>query len=429
MINNSYYQPCFKARIAVGGEINSNVNDTPYCFLSLKAKEISIPEVKRHITSEEASELHANIISHINKLQLISGPINPSLKENETNFSIENQAIGKPPSIDAETREKHIRFDKDTYYKFQKAGEEFEAKFNTEIENLNKSSKESPEKLKNIIKLNDFLAKGMEMEINLESGILDKIAKSDASTIFISNHNHVPYDISLAFGTISELYKSYETNGKKENLPKPAFMINKVVTDTLPEKFKEVFDNIESLGVDSTPYPTKEGAEYNNQKMKPIIEGFTQNKTNLFLFPEGTRTAYNGKMPFENRFQYGIAKLIQDAVQKKGSVRVISLGIDFDDKLGAVNIGEPIYFVKDGDKIKVTKGNITSDTEAAKTNSFYKKLSTLKESENLTICHKGKPVLTTNEQSSKFMSRLIAGILCTDLDISMKNASKMLRGH
>jgi len=421
--------PSFKARIIVGGQRN-DANDTPYCFLSIKAREVAIPETQRNISLNEAMVLHQNVIAHINKLQVISGPVNPSLKANESDFSIAGQEIGRPPVIDNEIRQKHILFDKDVSYKFSEAGKQLEQKFGQDIDNLHAAppaSKGSPEHLDSIIKLNEFWAKGMDMEINLESGILDKLAKSDASTIFIANHNHVPYDIGLAFGTVSELYKSYKTNGKTENFPLPAVMMNKVVPDTLPPKLQEVFKSLESLGVDATPYPTQEGFLYNNQAMKPVVEGFAKDKTNLFLFPEGTRTAYNGKMPLEQRFQYGVAKLVQDAVQKKGSVRVVSLGIDYQNNQGVVNIGEPIYFVKDGNKIKVTKGNITSDTEAAAGNSFYKKLSTLKEGESLAICHRGKPVEIQNEKSLKFMSRLIAGILCTDMDISAKNATKIMK--
>lgn len=420
----------FKARIAIGGQSNTDIKDTPYCFLSLQAKGVTIPEAKRNISPDESASLQSEVISHINRLQVISGPVNPTLEEGESSFSISEQETGKPPTPTDEVRQKHLKADKDVSYKFSEAAKQMQEKFGKDIDELHTQAAKSQspaERLDDIIRLNEFLAKGMNMEINSESGILDELAKSDTATIFIANHNHVPYDISLAFGTVAELYKGYKTNGRTEDYPTPSFMINKVVPDTLPSKLKEVFTSLESLGVDATPYPTKESAAYNNAPMKPVTEGFAQDKTNLFLFPEGTRTAYNGRMPLEERFQYGVAKLVQDAVQKKGRVRVVSLGIDYENNLGVVNVGNPIYFEKDGDGIKVTGGNITPDTEAAQSNSFYRKLSTLAEGEGLTICHQGKAVKMQDDKSSKFLSRLIAGILCTDMDISAKNATKTMR--
>lgn len=429
-LKNHSQSTYFKARIAIGGQSNTDVKDTPYCFLSLQAKDITIPNEQRNSNPYEARALQNKVISHINILQVISGAVNPTLEEGENNFAISCQEIGKPPILADEVRQKHILTDKDVSYKFSQAARQLEQKFGKDIDELHAQadkSKNASDRLDDIIRLNEFLGKGMNMEINLESRILDELAKSDTSTIFIANHNHVPYDVSLAFGTVAELYKGYKANGRTENYPTPAFMINRVVPDTLPPKLKEVFIRLESLGVDATPYPTKEGSAYNNIAIKPVKEGFAQDKTNIFLFPEGTRTAYNGRMPLEERFQYGIAKIVQYGIQKKGRVRVVSLGIDYENNLGVVNIGNPIYFEKNGDNIKVTKGNITPDTEAARNNSFYRKLATLTENESLDICHQGKTVKMQDDKSSKFLSRLIAGILCTDMDISAKNATKTLK--
>ena len=85
-----------------------------------------------------------------------------------------------------------------------------------------------------------------------------------------------------------------------------------------------------------------------------------------------------------------------------------------------------MYFAKDGNVVKVSKGDIIPDSEAAENNSFYRRLSDLSNEEMIPVCHKGKPVEVTDERSSKFMSRLIAGVLRTDLGICTKNAKETL---
>lgn len=423
------HTPSFGQRIEIGDTKGDYMQTNPLAYYMDRFAKSELPKEQKKLSSDEVVKLHQAIKAHIGVLQPMSGPIDPTLKANESSYIVEKQEIGLSAAIDPEVEKANLILEEEVESKFQIASKDLAKKEDEAIDILHSgvmaTDKSSPEYIDRIIETNQFMAKGMNMEINTESGILGKIAKSNDATIFLINHYWAPYDSGLGNATIAELYKSYKENDINK-FPEPRYILNKSTLENMPPKLRESFKKIETVGVSAPSYPTEWSAKYNRLTMPTLIKGFINDKNHIIIHPEGRRSLYKKDLPLEERFQAGIAKVVQAAVEKKGRVRVVSIGTDYHDGLGVSNIGEPIYFEKDGNQIKVTKGNIVEGTEAAANNSFYKKLSTLNEGESLTICHKGKPLELINEQSSKFMSRLIAGIMCTDMDISAKNATKTL---
>lgn len=420
----------FGKRIQLGDIKGNYLETNPMAYYLDQFYKAEIPPNQRRLTAEDVVNLHKAIRAHIGVLQSVSGPVDPTLEPAESSYRIEDQATGLPQNIDPAVEQKNMDSEAEVEDRFRIASKASESKDAVEVAELHKrimaTDKSSPEYVDRIIELNEYLAKGMEVEINTENGVLDKVAKSDDATIFLINHYWAPYDIGLGETTVAELYKAYKANGKTD-VPEPKYFMNRSISGNLPTKLREAAEKVQATGVAAPSYPTDWSSKYNKGVMGAVIDGFMEDKSNIFIYPEGRRSLYKKDLPLEARFQYGIAKVVQDAVAKKGRVRVISIGTDYHDGLGVSNVGTPIYFEKDGDGIKVTGGNITPDTEAAQNNSFYQRLSTLSEGEGLTICHQGKVVGLQDKRSAKFMSRLIAGILCTDMDISAKRATETLK--
>lgn len=380
----------FKQRIEIGDTTKNYSETNPTAFYFDKFAKAEIPEKK--LTNDDITKLHQAIKAYIGVLQPIMGPLDPTLENHESSFTIEKNCH-TPAAIDPEIESKNLQMEDEVEAKFKIASpllEEKEAKvldiLHSKIMSTEKSSSEYVDR---IIEMNQFMAKGMNMEVNIENGVLDDIAKSNDSTVFLINHYWAPYDSGLGQGTIAELYKSYKKNNIK-NFPEPKYLINKSTLENMPLKMKESLKATQAVGVAAPSYPTEWSAKYNKYTMPNVIKGFLKNENHIIIHPEGRRSLYTKDLPLEERFQDGIAKIVQMAVEKKGRVRVVSIGTDYHDGLGVSHIGTPMYFEKHGDTIKVTHGSITADTEAAQNNNFYKKLA-ISADEGLTICHKGIP--------------------------------------
>lgn len=382
------------------------------------------------ITAEEIARLNKIETEYIKVLQVQSGPLNPTYIDDKNNFYLEDQTANLPPPITEEMKTLGRKLDDNIIEKYDMAKEILENKtgkdLNVLYDKVMTTDSDSPEFVKRIIDANEYLVNGINAEINTESGRLDEIVNSDEATIFVANHDNPPYDASLAFLFYSELYKKYEEAGKTNNIPMPKLIADSRTVNGFPDKLKEIFKKVEAVPVIATSYPTQESSKFNNQVINPVVYDFINDKNHILIYPEGRRNKFRQTLPLEERFQYGIGKIIQTALKHKSRVKVVPLGMAYKDGLGSIYIGKPIYFEKDDNNIRVKGGNITPDTEPYKSNSFYREMARLPEGENQVICHNGVPVSTTGNINNKFMSRLIAGILCTDMDICAKNSKDKL---
>lgn len=422
--------PGFGKRISIG-----NLQEPNYFqHLFNIYDEVEKKHADKYQSPAETEQTHSIIVKHIHNLHKDRGALNPTTEpvENLDTF-IKQQPTTKPPGTISDNDCSLIkRYIDDELDIVKKSSNIHEKKFGSKIREFNKklcSSKPSRQEfIDQVIEMNKFLANGVNAEINLESGILEELAKTNEPTVFVFNHPHPPYDMNLAFALIAKLYEAYQKANNTETCPLPKYIISLLNFKYLPPVYSKVFDTIETVQVNSFQFPTKQRAE-ENKKLAPIIEGFVKGENNIFTFPEGSRRRHEKDLPLEERFQYGTAKMIHKALNENNNhrVRVVSVGLDYKDGLGVIHLGKPLYLTKEGKYLNVSKGNIAPETEAANNNPFYRELSTISDNESIPVLYGGVPVeMNDDEHNKRFITRLITGILSTDLGICLKAAEKTL---
>lgn len=368
----------------------------------------------------EAMSYYQKTLAYTRKLLETRKPLNPTVLSDEVEKVIKSKKVFLS-SVDSEIQQQSSKIDSDYETVFNIAGNRLGQEYEKEIMHLHTkvmgTDPKSPEFIKRIIETNEFLADGLKVEMNTESGRLAEIVNSDEATIFIANHGH-PYDGCIAAAFYAELYKTYEKAGKTMDIPLPKLVAVKSYIDGLPEKLLPSFRKVESVGINIQPFLTDVDAKTYKKTVEPLTQGFVLNKNHVLIFPEGRRGFYKKDLSLQDRFQNVTTLLVQKALMSKDRVKVVPLGFNYKSDLASIHIGNPLYLSKKGSTIAITKGNITSDCEAAKTSLFYKKLSELPNGDSMTITYKGVPVKVTN--NNDLMSRMITGILATNLDISAK---------
>lgn len=279
---------------------------------------------------------------------------------------------------------------------------------------------DSPEFIDSVIKMNEFWGNNTEIEMNTQR--IKDIAKSDDNYIFIMNHD-CPEPMS--YGFYSELYKEYKELGKESDCPRPKYVISERFVNSLPEKLKQAFIKVEAVPVDATAYPTGERAKSNAKIMGPVRDGFNEGKNHILIFPEGNRYRIKNMSPLD-KFQYGISKIVLDALNQKDTVKIASLGGSAKDGLSSLNIGADLCFKKIDDVIYVNKGNLTADKLPENCDEFLLKLANCNDEEFLPITWNGEPLEINDKESQKLALRLIAGIMCNDLQISRQDSINKL---
>lgn len=419
--------PSFTARIRFGDP--GNENPLACLFNNVgKYKPSKLP-----VTDAQLADLHAGIVNLIREQMPKRGVVDPTMNpQSKVDCALMNQCIETPSSLDDRLRNYDLKAREAEQGAWKSAGQEMGRKFQDTITQLNKqvmkTDPKSPEFVRDIIDVNAFLATGIEIEMNKECGCLEKLAECDEATIFIFNHPSPPYDLSVSFGFIAELYKAYEDAGKAESCPRPKYILTDRVNKALPKDFSEVFQKIEAVGIDAATYPTADRAKTNGEILKPVIDGFIKDENHIFIFPEGGRPRYKDIMPLEERFQYGIAKIIKKAAKVKSRVKVVPVGLDYKDGVGTAHIGTPVYYKATDNIMKVSKGVLKPETEVSYLSEFYRTLAKLPEPETMmAICHSGEPVQAKCKGSDIFQSRLVAGTLCTNMGICVDTASRTLK--
>jgi hypothetical protein len=290
-----------------------------------------------------------------------------------------------------------------------------------------------------------------ESEINYSQGKVPELSKSDEACIYIMNHDYQDQDPALMATFMSLLYRDYKALGKAASCPRPKVILNEDILNTHSEKVRNIFEKAGAVGVDPSLYLPKESAKSNLKRMLPVIQGFIQDKCNVFIFPEGKLSAFRNLDLFQ-RFQEGIGDLIRTVANKKNRVKVVPLGMAYNrkakkDRLGSLFVGKPIYFKKQGNQMLVSPGNALDDTSSPLFKALFPKHAqqvSQKEGRSLledkrtieTFTREGfvpigdefyKPI-TQNQQpvANRDVASYIAGILCEDLRICRDQAIKQL---
>lgn len=288
-------------------------------------------------------------------------------------------------------------------------------RINALYEHVINTDEKSKEYMIQIFDYGKMLSGAKEIEINVENESLMNIAKSDESCIFIINHDDQKQDPKMLGFFNSLLAREYILNEKAETCPRPKVILNDDILSSLNPKSRAVLEKVGSVGVDARLFSPNLIA--NGRTLVPLIKDFINNKSHIFIFPEGRMCAFN-TLGLEYRFQTGVADIIGQIAKRKKQVKVIPLGFAYKGKVGSIHVGEPVYFKKDNSRMLVTKGNIDSQFASEKYTNFFK---TNSEADDFkTITSDGKPV------ESEDIPDYVAGILCENLKICKEEAKKAI---
>ena len=222
---------------------------------------------------------------------------------------------------------------------------------NNEFVKINPESKEYIEELAKV-------GNGMGDEFiitNIEDNPLKQLVKSGDSAIFVLNHPNFNKDKLTYMIINSMLNKMYIQEGKQATCPRPKILVSKNMLKLLSEKVGNIYRQCGLTEIDAGI--DKRNKQFNSKSVIKLMKEFLENKSNIFIFPEGNKSVQN--KPFEERVQPGIAKLIKDAMNIKKHVKVIPIGIKYTDEkksFGKIFIGKPMYFKKSHNEIIYTDG-------------------------------------------------------------------------
>lgn len=257
------------------------------------------------------------------------------------------------------------------------------------------------------------------IDVNIEDKILEKAAQNGCAHIFIMNHSNQRLDPSMLAVVSTLLSKAYRQEGKTYSFPLPKIILNQDILKTMNPIKRKAFEKCGAVGVDANIFCTDK--KVNAEALLPIIKDFIKDKVNIFIFPEGKLSVFKD-IEFDNRFQIGIAELINKALKIKKEVKVIPLGFAYGkkgNKLTGIEIGEPVIFKREGEKTTSTSGSILkSEFGKDAFKNFFEKH---KNETDVVITENGIPVKPDDAPA------FIKGILAENLDICSKEAQKRIQ--
>lgn len=254
-----------------------------------------------------------------------------------------------------------------------------------------------------------------EVEINVESEVINNITKSNESCIFIMNHDNQKRDPQLLMFFNTLLSRDYIQNGLAEKCPRPKIILNEDIIDAADPIKKSLLEKIGAVGIDASLFSPN--LVKNGKKLFFLIKDFIADKSNIFIFPEGKMCAFKNLDP-EYRFQTGVGDIINQISKKKNRVKVVPLGFAYNGKNNSIHMGEPIYFKKENGHILATSGSVKSNFASSSYADFFKK-NTREDGYSL-ITKNGIPVEI--EEAPDY----VAGILCENLKICRDEAKKAI---
>lgn len=193
---------------------------------------------------------------------------------------------------------------------------------------------------------------------NTEDKVLEKLTDTNEATIFVLNHPNYHKDKFIYAIVNSMLSKLYVKNGQQHECPRPKILVSRNIINIINKAVLNIYKTLGLTLVDASN--ERKDSLFNVKSMKPIIEEFTKDKLNLFIFPEGNNSVYKDR-PLEEKIQRGIADLIRICTAIKARVRVVPIGITYTkekNNLGKIFIGQPLIFSKENCSDKDAGQNI-----------------------------------------------------------------------
>lgn len=273
----------------------------------------------------------------------------------------------------------------------------------------------TPKYLAQLEDISRFYSTDKIISVNIEDKILEGIAKSSDSVIFIMNHSNQRQDPSMLAVLNTLLTKAYKEAGKGQNFPLPKIILNQDILKTMNPVKRKAFEAFGAVGIDANIYSADK--KFNARTFLPLIKDFVKDKSNIFIFPEG-KLAIRTDLDLDQRFQMGIAELINKVLGIKKEVTVVPVGFAYgkgkNKSLTAMHIGTPVRFTRQGENTTTTSGSVLkSDFAFREYKKFFAKH---KNENNIIITENGVPVKQTE------ITDFIKGILSENLNICSKEA-------
>lgn len=252
---------------------------------------------------------------------------------------------------------------------------------------------------------------------NVEDKVLERIAKRGKPVIFIMTHSNQAEDPQMLALLNQLLVQAYKAAGSDNTFPLPKIILNQDILRTMNPTKRKAFEAFGAVGIDANISSANTGT--NVRAFLPLVKDFIRGKCNIFIFPEG-RLAIKKYLPLEQRFQIGVAEIINKVLGIKKEVDVIPVGFAYgsgkNKQLAGMHIGEPITFRRIGDSTTITAGEI-KDSEYASSGfvDFFEKH---KDQTDVVITDSGQPV------KSAEISDWIRELLSENLFVSQKKAEK-----
>ena len=263
------------------------------------------------------------------------------------------------------------------------------------------------------------------IDVNIEDMILEKLAQKGESVIFVMNHSNQSEDPQMLAVLSTLLSDAYKKAGK-ENFPLPKIILNEDILKTMNPTKRKAFENFGAVGIDASVIGGDKGV--NARAFLPLVKDFVRNKCNIFIFPEG-RLAVREDLDLFNRFQGGVASLINKILAIKKNVTVVPVGFSYggkckgldgkvlgDKNLNGMSIGTPVEIKRIGDITTVTCGDILKNEDSELFGFFSKH----KDKTEIPITYNGVPV--KQEEIPDYLKTII----CENLEINSNLAKKKL---
>lgn len=267
-----------------------------------------------------------------------------------------------------------------------------------------------------IYEISKMMCAGKEIEINIENEELQNIVNSGESCIFIMNHDRQKEDPKLFSFFNALLTREYISSSKDGHYPKSKILINKDILDTSNENKRIYADVMGAIGIDSGIHCANKFA--NGKILMPIVQELIEDKTNLFIFPEGRMSLFMKTSP-QWKFQSGIADIIKTVAKRKNQIKVVPLGFAYNNNIGGINIGTPIYFKKSGNNIVFKPGDVEPVLQDKNYTDFIQTSDSVDGWFKITENGDAVPIKDCGEY--------IAGILCESLTLSKKRAAESIK--
>ena len=122
---------------------------------------------------------------------------------------------------------------------------------------------------------------------------------------------------------------------------------------------RKAFEAFGAVGIDANIFNADKAT--NARVFLPVIKDFIRGKCNIFIFPEG-KLAVKKYLPLDQRFQNGVAEIINKVLGIKKEIDVVPVGFAYgkgkDKCYTGMHIGKPVTFKRMDDKTTITAGEI-----------------------------------------------------------------------